>query len=353
MATTELPPARQRDSVGEELHEVPILLVQLQDDLARSRRREAFWISLVLHLVAAIVIALSPKLLPAGWAPVGLLSPEQIIRNKQLTYMELPKDEQQVKTPPKTDVISDKNRIATSRHPVLDRKTLDELIDARRQGAPGTPAPQITAPLVPSQAAQAAPQSSGQSQAGRAAPPTNSLSQMARLEPPEKNEGPNPFAAAMSPGSAIQQAARAAATGGVASVGRYGAGGDYGMGSHSKSSIQSEMDILSDTMGVDFGPYLQRVLHDVRTNWYTLVPEVARAPMAKKGKVAIEFAITKDGHVTAMKLMGPSGDVSLDRAAWGGITNSNPFPPLPQEFRGEYLALRFHFFYNPDRGDLE
>jgi hypothetical protein len=53
-----------------------------------------------------------------------------------------------------------------------------------------------------------------------------------------------------------------------------------------------------------------------------------------------------------MRLIGPSGDVSLDRAAWGGITGSNPFPPLPSEFHGQYLALRFHFYYNPDLNDL-
>jgi hypothetical protein len=26
---------------------------------------------------------------------------------------------------------------------------------------------------------------------------------------------------------------------------------------------------------------------------------------------------------------------------------------LPSEFSGQYLALRFHFFYNPDRSDLQ
>jgi TonB family protein len=103
---------------------------------------------------------------------------------------------------------------------------------------------------------------------------------------------------------------------------------------------------------VNFAPYLQRVLHEVRRNWYTLIPEVARAPLMKKGKVSIEFAILKDGSVSGLKVAGPSGDVSLDRAAYGGITASTPFPPLPGEFGGEYLALRFHFFYNPDRAEL-
>ena len=113
------------------------------------------------------------------------------------------------------------------------------------------------------------------------------------------------------------------------------------------------MDILSDTMGVDFGPYLQRVLHVVRENWYTLIPEVARAPLMKRGKVSIEFAILKNGQVAGLRIIGPSGDIALDRAAYGGISASNPFQPLPGEFKGEYLALRFHFYYNPQRGDLQ
>jgi hypothetical protein len=54
-----------------------------------------------------------------------------------------------------------------------------------------------------------------------------------------------------------------------------------------------------------------------------------------------------------MRITSPSGDVSLDRAAWGGITASNPFAPLPGEFHGPYLALRFHFYYNPAKGDIQ
>src|SRR5205807_8208786 len=35
---------------------VPHLLIQLQDDLARSRRREAAWISIITHLVLIILV---------------------------------------------------------------------------------------------------------------------------------------------------------------------------------------------------------------------------------------------------------------------------------------------------------
>ena len=117
------------------------------------------------------------------------------------------------------------------------------------------------------------------------------------------------------------------------------------------------IDVLSDTQGVDFRPYLRSVvLPTVRENWYALVPDEARAPISKKGNVTIEFAIHKDGRVRGMRFVESYGDVAMDRAAYGGISASNPFPPLPDKFQGEYLALRFHFYYNPDKSsppDLE
>ena len=110
-----------------------------------------------------------------------------------------------------------------------------------------------------------------------------------------------------------------------------------------------EVDVLSDPRGVDFGPYLRGVTRDVRLNWYNLIPNSARCPLAKTGTVSIEFAINKDGHVAAIKLAdgGSSGDTKLDRAAGNAIVASDPFPPLPKEFSGSHIALRFRFYYNP------
>jgi TonB family protein len=109
---------------------------------------------------------------------------------------------------------------------------------------------------------------------------------------------------------------------------------------------KSGIEILADTLGVDFGPYMQGVVNVIRKNWYNAIPESA---FRQKGHVAIEFAITKEGKIAGMKLVAVSGNVPLDRAAWAGITASNPLPPLPPEFSGSFLALRMHFEYNPDR----
>jgi TonB family protein len=323
--------------------QVPVLLIQLQDEVSRSRLREAFWISVVAHLLILIAVVLGPKYLPMHRL-IAVRSAEDLLRERQATFLELPPDQQKVTARPNSKFISDKDRIATSRAPQIDRQTLDELRDARRPGPPQPPG--MPAPAIAQAAPQQAAPNASRGPSGAQTPP--SQNETAQLRTPAMT-AKQAFGGAMSAGSAIEQAARAAA----GTRGYGGAGGDYGTAFPTGGGIKSNMDILSDTMGVDFGPYLARVLHDVRQNWYQLIPEIARAPLMKKGRVGIEFAIMKDGTVAGMRLVSPSGDVSLDRAAWGGITGSNPFPPLPNEFRGQYLALRFRFFYNPDKHDLE
>jgi TonB family protein len=274
---------------------------------------------------------------------VVVMSPE--LNQKDLTYLELPPDEQKVSKRPDTNIISDKDRIATSHAPQLDREELKKILDASRPGRPGASGLEAPQPAAPAPAAQnPAPQPS--------APPPPAPPVIAKLQSPPAETAKAAFgSSAMSAGSAIEQAARAAA----ANRGGYGGdGGNYGLGLGRKpTAAMGPLEVLSDTMGVDFGPYLQRVLHDVKMNWYNLIPESAKAPIMKRGKVTIEFAILKDGTVAGMKLISTSGDVALDRGAWGGITASNPFTPLPNEFGGQYLGLRFAFYYNPDRADLQ
>ena len=340
--------ARRWESAYREVHDVPALIIQMQDDLARSRRRESLWISLIFHLVVIIMLANSTKFDRFFPKKVLVVSPNDWMRQRELTYLDLPPDQQKLTKRPNTNRISDKDRIATSRTPQINTKELQKILDSGRVGRPGP-----SGPTAPQQ--QPAPPAAAQGQTSQA-PPQQAAQpppdQMAKLQTPDSLPRPKPSfnTAPLSAGSAIEQAARASLANRGGGYG--GDGGDFGLGQQQGAKALGQLDVLSDTMGVDFGPYLQRVLHAVRQNWYNIIPEAARAPLMKKGKVSIEFAIMKDGRVAGMQLTGSSGDVSLDRAAWGGITASNPFPPLPNEFAGQYLALRFHFFYNPDAADL-
>jgi|GEM_PF-2448081 TonB family protein len=114
-----------------------------------------------------------------------------------------------------------------------------------------------------------------------------------------------------------------------------------------------EPEILSDTRGVDFGPYLTSVVKSVRDNWFKLMPPSAYPPTKKQGRVSIEFAIQSDGGIKSEKVEVSSGDVTMDQAALAGISALR-FDPLPKEYSGQQLSLHFHFYYNltPDTSQL-
>src|ERR1700676_4975288 len=130
---------------------VPHLLIQLQDDLERSRWREAIWISIIVHMVLTIVLwnfNLIEKFI--GWH-TAVVVPVDSTKDKNLTFLALPPDLQKPSRRPNTNIASDKDRIATSRHPELDPKELRKILATPPPGAPG-----MSGPRAP-QAAQQAP----------------------------------------------------------------------------------------------------------------------------------------------------------------------------------------------------
>jgi TonB family protein len=314
------------------------LIDRLEDERSRARRREGVWISFIAHLILFWFLFYGPKF--RSHQP-HVVNPSD--QQKDLTFLNLPPDAQRHVRPPRPAPPSDKNRIAQSAHPTLDRKTLQQLEAMKRAGPPQPVAPQ---PAPPQAAPQpAAPQPPQQSEARPAspppAPPPNQQSLLNAPKPaptkPSFDTGPQ------TAGDAIRQAERNAAQ----NAG--GSSGDYGQNAPSQhQAMQMGPDILSDTMGVDFGPYMSRVIAATKRSWYPIIPESARPPLDKQGRVGIRFKIYPDGSVKEMILEFPSGDVSLDRAAWGGITGASPYPPLPKEFKGPFLELRFGFFYNLD-----
>ncbi len=357
MPITETPPSsEQRRSEPEfqgkhsrygsyDTHELLQMIDELEDDRRWARLREGIWISLIAHMILFSLISWGPRYL---LHMPRVVNPADVLKNrKDLTYLDLPPDALKQIKPKKSDVISDKDRIAQSKHPTIDKKTLQELQAMKKAGPPAlAPQPQQQAspePQPPQQQAQQQPQPQQQH-------PTQPLqpSQQSQLEAPKPSPvpaRPNFNTGPLSAGDAIRQAARAAAQQGAA-------GGDYGANApNAHPGLKAGAEILSDTMGVDFGPYMNHIIRETRMTWEPLIPESARPPLMKSGVVAIEFMIGPDGRVLPgqMRLVGPSGDPSLDRGAWGAITGSN-YPPLPKEFKGPYLALRFYFLYNPKPG---
>jgi TonB family protein len=99
--------------------------------------------------------------------------------------------------------------------------------------------------------------------------------------------------------------------------------------------------IQFDTKGVEFGPWIRRFIAQIKRNW--LIPEAA---MMLKGNVAITFNVHKDGRITDITVLRPSGTDSFDRAAANALAWSNPTQPLPPEYPSPAAFFTVTFFYN-------
>lgn len=122
-----------------------------------------------------------------------------------------------------------------------------------------------------------------------------------------------------------------------------GAGGSLA-GNSGQPAALGDMQLLSDPQGVDFKPYLLRVLAVVRQNWFAIIPPEART--GRPGLTIVQFKIDRQGGVPKVVISSPSGVPAFDRTAVAAISASYPFPPLPAEFRGQEISLQLAFSYN-------
>jgi hypothetical protein len=111
----------------------------------------------------------------------------------------------------------------------------------------------------------------------------------------------------------------------------------------------SGLEMLTDTEGIDFNPYLFTAVHSVRQNWFAVIP-----PSVESGQPGVntaEFRILQDGKVPAdfLKLTVHSGKEEFDRASLTAIRASTPFSHLPEKFSHPFIALRITFYYNMPR----
>ena len=354
--------------IASEAIEIPMteqdyqLLVELDPEALKWRRRTMYLLSVILHGILVLILVFSPDLLRRGKQMMGF--PVEVAPKKQFSYLLLPPEvlRRLTEPPPENAPLSDQNRRAQGRSPIIVPNGLHmpySLGNTKLPELAGGGKPPAAAPAPPPAGGSAAPA------AGPPSPPSpNSTApepqndRGLRLEDVKPNAGgggggsglnlPN-----LTPGQAIQESLHSAARAGRYPGGGGSGSGGYGDGNAEFQNLQPNFStegpiILSDTLGVDFGPYLSRIVFVVKRNWLSMIPESAR--LGEKGRVAIVFEILKDGTVPQLRLVATSGSDPLDRAALAGIRASIPFPPLPDEFTGKHLVLQFIFLYNMNLG---
>ncbi|HET7841730.1 MAG TPA: TonB family protein [Terriglobia bacterium] len=333
--------------------EFHLMIIDLEAEAARWRWRSMFLLSVLLHAFVGLIMVIHPQLFKRGARMIGIqIEPE---RQTQTTFLTMPPDLEKPKPRPNTNILSDKNREAQGPSPKVDPNGL------RMPYIRGnTPLPEIAGganappPMPPPAPATPPPGPKAQGNHGQESPPApkdQQEGQLKLMDVPTPSGGGEQSRLQMpysTPGEAIQQSLRSAARG-RASGSIPGPGDSLSQLNNVDPNFSTQGPIiLSDTQGVDFGPYLARVVYNVRKNWYSMIPESAR--LGQKGRVSLVFEILKDGSVPEIRLVASSGAEPLDTAAIASIRASNPFPPLPQEFTGKHLVLQFNYFYNMGYG---
>ena len=318
------PPARIRTNRYGEMdeHELIHLLDTIEDERARGRFRESIYISFFVWIAIAWFVFYGPRVL---WHAPILLNPADVLKQREVTQLNMP-----ILPHPLPTKMAPK----AAPKPSLDNQTIKRLQDMTKSAPPPAPEPSTPAP------ANATPPPPSPS---AATPTPRSVPQVIAEAPtPQPNSRPNFNTNPGTAGENIQNALNKAAHT------RSGNGTQFS--ASPSNPLGGGIDILSDTQGVDFDPYLRRIIADIKRNWLPLIPEEARPPISKQGETYIRFTINPDGNIAVMHLDGSTHDVAIDHSCWSAIVSEGQFPPLPSQFHGPNLELRIHFLVNKDVG---
>ncbi len=339
--TARLHPLRIRTGrYGElEAHELVSLLDTLEDERARARFRESVYISVFVWMAVALIVLFGPKYL---WHSPRVVLPQDVLRDRELTTLTAP-----TLTAP---------RLRTSPPPSVDNRTLEHL-RATAPKVPQPPAPSPPEPAPRTQPTRPLPSAPTPNLAPSTAPPNLPATPapqpvpQPRTPPPVVADAPRPQPSSRPNFNSVPQSASDSIQQAIHSATRGGGGGNGSGVSSNRGGTSLGMggaEILSDTQGVNFDPYLKRILREIYDQWIPLIPEEARPPLRKSGTTLVRFTILPDGTIGHMALDGSTHDDALNKAAWGSITGVGQFPALPSQFHGPNLELRINFLVNED-----
>jgi outer membrane biosynthesis protein TonB len=297
-------------------HELLEMIGELEDERRWARLREGVLWAILIHLALLFAFILIPRYV-LKMRPV--IQTDNLRDQKEFTYLDAP-------FVPRPKLVK-----PLLRQPQIDQKTLDELKQQARPAPAAPPPPQEQAPVQQ------------QPQPTQPIPP--SPQSQSPVEAPRPSAVPARPTFSMDSGNPADQLKRDMQN---AMRGRGGEGSQIPMGQlPAHPGAGGGAQILSDTQGVDFSSWLAAWYYDTKRTWDPLIPDEVNPPISKQGQVMIRFKVLPNGRLMdgSVVLEGRSGDVALDRAAWGALTGSS-YPPLPKDFHGPYLELRAWFLYN-------
>lgn len=108
------------------------------------------------------------------------------------------------------------------------------------------------------------------------------------------------------------------------------------------TEFQEEITVPLNSDDPRFKEYLDAVKRRILEIWR--YPDDAEPGL--RGKVSLEFSIERDGSVSRVNIVTPSGHNTLDRGATEAMHLASPFPPFPPDFNTNRLNVVGGFRYN-------
>ena len=112
-------------------------------------------------------------------------------------------------------------------------------------------------------------------------------------------------------------------------------------------AMSSKMYGIQGTNGIDFGP--NAVFGERFAAYANLLRDRISQSWNRSGlrpspeRCVITFTVARDGTVSNVQVSRPSGDYLLDTSAKRAIVDSNPLPPLPQQFERNEATIEIGF----------
>jgi TonB family protein len=324
-----------------------------QDDLVVGRAislREGVMYSVVLHVVLALIMVLAPGLMIFQAAEDSeALRLEQDSDAERMVFVQ-PMLDLPSEVPPPSAELSDLDRrsqapevaetpanplpFALGNSPERTEAAEQEAEQARGPESPEPPAPE---PSVPESSAAEAP--AGETPPAEPSSPRQPEMEIARATPPAETglirppieDGSLPRDPMPRGGGSLGEALR--------NLQQYVEQETF----HNPQggALDPGATIQFDTKGVEFGPWLRRFVAQVRRNWF-----IPHAAMTFRGRVVLQFNIHRDGSITDLVVLQPSGIDAFNRAAVNAIRGSSPTEPLPPEYPDPMALFTVSFFYN-------
>lgn len=94
----------------------------------------------------------------------------------------------------------------------------------------------------------------------------------------------------------------------------------------------------ASVLGNRFGAYVSLMRDRIAQNW-----NKSDVRAGASDKVAISFTIARNGGVSNVQVSKPSGNYLLDNSAKRAVVDSNPLPPLPQQFQKNEATVELWF----------